>query len=120
MHIQTFLSVLGNCTFVLIHGTIFLFQDSVYDALFNNNVAPKVEKKASFGSSHNSKKASFESPHSTKKASSKPKNTNDFDYLFGMGGNSILKHCQLVYIWARGDDFNPVTYTWVDLLYVLL
>ncbi|PWA45405.1 dnaJ domain-containing protein [Artemisia annua] len=60
-------------------------EDSVYDALFNNNVAPKVEKKASFVSSHNSKKASFESPHNTKKASSNPKNTNDFDYLFGMG-----------------------------------
>ncbi|PWA52286.1 DnaJ domain-containing protein [Artemisia annua] len=60
-------------------------EDSVYDALFNNNVAPKVEKKVSFVSSHNSKKASFESPHNTKKASSKPKNTNDFDYLFGMG-----------------------------------
>ncbi|GKE27321.1 hypothetical protein Tco_1442705, partial [Tanacetum coccineum] len=59
-------------------------EDSVYDALFNNNVAPK-EKKGSFESSHNSKKASFESSHNTKKASLKPKNTNDFDYLFGMG-----------------------------------
>ncbi|GJV69076.1 DnaJ domain-containing protein [Tanacetum coccineum] len=71
-------------------------EDSVYDALFNNNVAPK--EKDSFESSHNSKKASFESSHNTKKASSKPKNTNDFDYLFGMGGNSILRHCQLLII----------------------
>nr|GEV44709.1 hypothetical protein [Tanacetum cinerariifolium] len=61
----------------------FTSEDSVYDALFNNNVAPKA--KDSFESSHNSKKASFESAHNTKKASSKPKSTNDFDYLFGMG-----------------------------------
>lgn len=58
-----------------------MFQDSVYDALFNNNVGTKVEKNPSSVSSN-----------STKKASSKANNTDDFSYLFGMGGNSNSSH----------------------------
>ncbi|KAK9075550.1 hypothetical protein SSX86_003875 [Deinandra increscens subsp. villosa] len=49
-------------------------EDSVYDALFNNNVVPKQQNKASFVSSNN-----------TKQTFSKAKSTDDFSYLFGMG-----------------------------------
>ncbi|XP_071694557.1 uncharacterized protein [Rutidosis leptorrhynchoides] len=49
-------------------------EDSVYDALFNNKVGTKVEKKPPAVRSHN-----------TRKASSKASNTEDFSYLFGMG-----------------------------------
>ncbi|KAI3825530.1 hypothetical protein L1987_07020 [Smallanthus sonchifolius] len=49
-------------------------QDSVYDALFNNNVVPKQQNKAS-----------SVSLNSKKQASSKANNTDDFSYLFGMG-----------------------------------
>ncbi|KAI3689086.1 hypothetical protein L2E82_47034 [Cichorium intybus] len=52
-------------------------EDSVYDALFNNNGGSKASKNVSSESSYNN----------TKKASSnsKPNNTDDFSYLFGMG-----------------------------------
>nr|XP_043605970.1 auxilin-like protein 1 [Erigeron canadensis] len=49
-------------------------EDSVYDALFNNNVVPKAEKTSSTKSSYN-----------TNKASSMATSTDDFSYLFGMG-----------------------------------
>ncbi|XP_024962339.1 putative tyrosine-protein phosphatase auxilin [Cynara cardunculus var. scolymus] len=49
-------------------------EDSVYDALFNNNGGPKAEKK-SFS----------ESSYGTQKASSKANGGDDFSYLFGMG-----------------------------------
>lgn len=71
---------------------VFVFQDSVYDALFNNNVVPKQETKAPFQSSHN-----------TKKASSNANNTEDFSYLFGMGGNAISRYFSTLYIKTFGN-----------------
>lgn len=49
-------------------------EDSVYDALFNNNGGPKAEKKVS-----------SESSYGTKKAFAKANGGDDFSYLFGMG-----------------------------------
>ncbi|KAK1407936.1 hypothetical protein QVD17_39564 [Tagetes erecta] len=49
-------------------------EDSVYDALFSNNV-----------DSTQHKKTSFERPNKAKPASSKANSTDDFSYLFGMG-----------------------------------
>ncbi|KAI3717670.1 hypothetical protein L1987_69432 [Smallanthus sonchifolius] len=49
-------------------------QDPVYDAVFNNNVVPKQQNKASSVSLNNKKQASL-----------KANNTDDFSYLFGMG-----------------------------------
>ncbi|XP_076958137.1 auxilin-related protein 1-like [Bidens hawaiensis] len=50
----------------------FTTEDSVYDSLFNSNVVPKKQNKASL--------------NNTKQASSKPNTTtDDFSYLFGMG-----------------------------------
>ncbi|KAL4566175.1 hypothetical protein LXL04_030285 [Taraxacum kok-saghyz] len=49
-------------------------EDSVYDALFNNNGGPKPEKKVSTEGSYTVKKA----------PPTNAKNTDDFSYLFGM------------------------------------
>ncbi|KAI3672903.1 hypothetical protein L6452_39004 [Arctium lappa] len=49
-------------------------EDSVYDALFNNNGGPKAEKKVS-----------SEGSYGIKKASAKANGGDDFSYLFGMG-----------------------------------
>lgn len=49
-------------------------EDSVYEALFNNNGGPNVGKKVA-----------PESSNSTKKAPLKSNSSDDFSYLFGMG-----------------------------------
>lgn len=66
----------GNCR----HGLMFVFQDSVYDALFNNNGGTKVGKKVSSDASY-----------SVKKAPTNANSTDDFSYLFGMGGDYISR-----------------------------
>lgn len=76
-----------------------MFQDSVYDSLFNNNVVPKKQNKPS----SNSKKQASSKPNST---------TDDFSYLFGMGGN-ILGPL------FRSGNFVSSTCKWVGFDFVL-